>query len=347
MLKRLRFLLFPFSVLYYLVTGVRNWLYDVGYLKFIMFNVPVISVGNLSVGGTGKTPFVEYLVGVLGEKHKIGILSRGYKRKTKGYVFADENASAMTIGDEPFQYYEKFKDTVSVAVCEDRVLGVPGLLKDSPDTNLVILDDAYQHRPIRPHCNVLLSDYNRPFYNDFLLPAGNLRESRTGVDRADVLVITKCPADLGEKERERIEKLVAWYHRHLRVFYTTVDYGEPTPVFGGAYNTFSNVLLVSGIANAKPLEAYIKKHYKLKKHMNHSDHYRYSPGDARRIVEAFNAIEGDNKAIITTEKDMVKWKDEGIASVLKGLPVYYLPIKTKFLQDEHYFVDMVNNRIQI
>lgn len=335
----MRILLYPFSVLYRLVTGVRNGLYDTGYLRAYRFEVPVISVGNLTVGGTGKTPFIEYLVRILAPSHRVGILSRGYKRKTKGYVLATPEATVRSIGDEPLQYYRKYGDSVAVAVCEDRVLGIPGLLGDRPDTHVVLLDDAFQHRPVSPVCNILLSDYHRPFYTDRLLPAGNLRESRSGASRADVVVVTKCPKDVSEAEQETIRTAIGKYNAHAPVYFTTLEYDTPVPVYGGPAGTMENVVLVSGIAYPEVLNNYVKNTYEQVEICTFGDHHTYTTAHIRRIVEAYHRLPGNKKAILTTEKDMVKWGEAPIRALLEDIPVFYLPVRVRFLADEDAFIN--------
>jgi tetraacyldisaccharide 4'-kinase len=334
-----RFVLFPFAVLFDMVTTIRNTLYDRGYKPSASFEIPVISVGNLTVGGTGKTPMIEYLIRLLSPPYKIATLSRGYGRKTKGFRTASENENPGTVGDEPFQVFKKFGQKVTVAVGEERALAIPQIIHDFPATDVILLDDAFQHRQVRPSFQIVLSDYERPFYNDFLLPAGRLRESRKGVSRADMVVITKCPAVLKEDKMMEIEEAIRTY-TPKPVFFTTVTYGTPIAFEGNDQPVSDKIVLVSGIANSRNLEAYIRRRYNLVKHFDFADHHAYNTGDVRRIAD-YARKEG--AAVITSEKDAVKLDITEFRTVSRGASFFYLPIGIEFLKNGKEFDEMILN----
>lgn len=340
----LKILLFPFALLYDFITRVRNFLYDSGRRGSIQFDANIISVGNLTVGGTGKTPHIEYLIRLLKDRYKLATLSRGYGRKTKGFRLADENSSAHTLGDEPFQYYKKFGKEVTVAVGEERVLAIPSILMEREETKVILLDDAYQHRAVRPQLSILLSDFNRPFYKDHLLPYGRLRESRKGAERADLVVISKCPAGLSLTMQQGIAEAVSIYtKKDVPVFFTGLNYGKPV-LFSdvGKEISFSKVVLLTGLANAKPLVEYIEKNYTLSKHLEYPDHYDYTEKRVEFIRSVFNMINKDQDHIlITTEKDMVKLIAPEFKEMISGLPFFYVPIEVYFLKCKEKFDELV------
>ena len=223
-----RYLLFPFSLIYYFLTQFRNWLFEKGIFKSFSFDRVVISVGNLTVGGTGKTPMTEYLTEMLQEDYNLAFLSRGYKRKTRGFRIAEATDDATTIGDEPYEYYRKFNKISTVAVGEDRALSIPKILLKHPEVEVILLDDGFQHRSVKPDINILLTDYGRLFYKDWLLPTGNLREARVNALRAEMVVVTKCPEDIGQDERQEISSRVRKYTRtSAPVFFSKIKYKDP------------------------------------------------------------------------------------------------------------------------
>lgn len=346
LIKSFRILLFPFSLLYGLVVIIRNYLFDKNIIKSVSFNLPVINVGNLSVGGTGKSPMVEYLITLLKDNYKIATLSRGYKRKTKGYALANSATTALDIGDEPMQFHSKFPD-VAVAVGEERIVAIPQLLHDRPETDLIILDDAFQHRHIKPGFNILLTDYNNLFTRDFFLPTGDLRDQRSSYKRADIIVVTKCPPELSFEERDEILKEIEPV-KEQQVFFTTIDYGWPYHIITRSSRAISladEVFLVCGIANPLPLKNYLVKHSHTYDQLSFSDHHIFTIDDLKEIKKRFDAIETDQKLIITTEKDamrLMKFRDE-----LMKLPVYVIPVKHRFLFAEGMrFDNLVNNYIE-
>jgi tetraacyldisaccharide 4'-kinase len=334
----LRFVLFPFAIAYDLATNIRNVLYDRGYKPSAAFEIPLISVGNVTIGGTGKTPMIEYLIRLLGS-YRVSTLSRGYGRKTRGLRIATETDNAATIGDEPSQLFRKFGSKVTVAVAEERVLGISSLLHDRPDTDVILLDDAFQHRKVRPSLQIVLTDFNRPFYTDFVLPMGRLRESRKGVSRADLIVVTKCPQDLQEEQMMRIEEEIRTYS-DKPVFFATVRYGTPLGFEWNNVPATAKIVLVTGIAAPGNLVSYLKQHYSVIRHFDFPDHHSYNTAEIRKICEVAGR---EGASVITTEKDAVKLDSSGFREICTGIPFFYLPIQTEFLKNGKEFDEMVLN----
>lgn len=332
-LKSFRFLLLPFALLYGLIVIIRNFLYNKNYLKSATFNFPLICVGNLSVGGTGKSPMTEYLVCLLQPHFKIGTLSRGYKRKTKGYVLATSTTTALEIGDEPMQFHLKFPG-IAVAVGEERIVAIPQMLHDRPDLEAIILDDAFQHREVRAGLNILLTACEDLYTKDFFLPTGDLRDQRSSAAMADIIIVTKCPATLSVDEREEIIREIDPMQEQ-KVFFTMIEYGTPYHILTGEQRNFTGreeVLLISGIANPEPLKKYIAKKAETYEQLNYRDHHIFRIDDLKDIRKKFEAMDAGDKLMITTEKDavrLVKFRDE-----LQQMPLYVLPICNKFLFDE-------------
>ncbi len=344
----IRILLLPFAFLYKMIADIRNLLYDKGILRSTVFDRFVISVGNLTVGGTGKTPFVELLVREMKTKHRLAVLSRGYKRKTRGFRLADDSDDSRTLGDEPFQYFTKFGKEMAVAVGEDRALAIPRIISYDKNINIIILDDAYQHRSVTPQLNILLNDYHRPFYEDHVMPSGLLRESRKHAKRADMVVVTKCPKGLNKKEIDNIKwRIGSYLGKNKSVFFTGINYLQPQKLFGG--QDFSeNVFLFSGIANAVPLENHVKKHYNLQGHRKFPDHYFFTEQDLLGLIKSYNQIESDHKCLLTTEKDMVRLVSmKESARLLLDYPVFYLPIELYFLENGDCFASELENKIKM
>ena len=287
-------LLYPLSLIYGFITAVRNFLYDADILKSTSLPVPVICVGNITVGGTGKTPHTEYLVDLLEKNFKVATLSRGYKRKTKDFRIASISATVSEIGDEPLQIFRKFPDTL-VAVDRNRVSGVWRILHHRPGTQVIILDDGFQHRSITPGLSILLTDFDRPFMHDHMLPYGNLREDKSNMRRADIILITKCPENLSPIQRRLIVKSIA-KAPYQNLYFTTLSYGAPLPVFGEKNGmessldlskcTGSGIVLLTGIANPKPLREYLEKFFGEIKELAFPDHYAYKDKDFVTIASA-------------------------------------------------------------
>ena len=329
----MKYFLFPFSLLYGLVTDVRNYLYDKGFWEEANFYLPVINVGNLTVGGTGKTPHVEYLIRLLKDKYTLTTLSRGYGRKTKGFIIADSSSNAETIGDEPYQYYLKFKNEIDVIVDEDRVEAVLAVSYQMRDIEVVILDDAFQHRAIKPSLNLLLMDYSRPIYEDFPFPVGRLRERRHGAKRADAFIITKCPEGLSLERQSEIEKnLTLYLNENTPTFYTKIIYGKPKNCRSDKGNIdFKKVVLLSGIANPKPFETYAKTQFEVVNHLIFKDHHDFTEKD---LIEIKNQDYSNGTIVLMTEKDMVKFIPLLNHKLLNGIDLYYLPIEIGFLSND-------------
>ncbi|MDQ8012497.1 MAG: tetraacyldisaccharide 4'-kinase [Flavobacterium nitrogenifigens] len=333
----LRKLLFPFAILYGFITSVRNFLFDKGVLKSTSFDLPVIAVGNLSVGGTGKTPQIEYLIRLLSDKYKVATLSRGYKRKSEGFVLADENSNAEILGDEPFQFYQKFPN-VMVAVDANRTNGIQQLLSQNEKPEIILLDDAYQHRKVKAGFYILLTSYGDLYADDFMLPTGNLRESRSGAERASIVVVTKCPKILTEEEQAKI-RLKLKLKSSQQVFFTFIDYdlviyGKNEKIAVGEIKSESKLLL-AGIAKPKPFFDYLKN--ESDECLTFPDHHHFSDNDLDAIRNKANG-----RKIITTEKDYVRLKDSELVDQL-----YYLPIKSSFINHQQDFDTTILEYIEI
>ena len=332
-------ILFPISLLYGLIVFIRNRFYDYKIFKSLQFNIPLISVGNITVGGTGKTPHIEYLVDLLKSEFKIATLSRGYKRKTRGFILSTQESTDREIGDEPRQIKQKFPE-IDVAVDADRANGINQLTKNNNDLDVILLDDAYQHRKVSANLSILLIDYSRPIDKDFILPFGDLREQAFEKKRANIIIITKSPKDLKPIERRIIfNELKPYPFQH--VFFTTFDYGNMKSVINFSENSKSNdnfkdydVLLVTGIANPKPLKEHVAENISKKiKDLEYSDHYDFKESDIKKIEQEFNSIDSVKKIIITTEKDAMRLqKFSNIANNLKD-SFFYIPIQVKFLNN--------------
>ncbi len=334
-LTLLRVLLFPLAVLYGLIVSIRNLLFDRNILKSTSFNLPIINVGNLSVGGTGKTPQIEYLVNLLQDSYQTAILSRGYKRKSKGFVLANNNSTFLDLGDEPFQYHQKFKK-VQVAVDGDRVAGVHNILKKKPTTQVILLDDAYQHRKIKAGFTILLSSYDKLFYNDFIMPTGNLRELWWGKKRADVIVVTKCDRFISKTEMDKIERKIKPKPNQL-VLFSSIKYSDS--VKGSAeivLSTFlkQELLLVTGIAKPKPLLAFLESNNAIFTHVEFPDHHHFTRQEIENLKNKAKGLK-----IVTTEKDYMRLENE-----LDEL--YYLPIETVFIDNKKQFDTKVLEFVQ-
>jgi len=342
-LKSFRILLLPFALLYWLGIAIRNWLYDKRILESTSFGLPLICVGNLSVGGTGKSPMVEYLVANLKNKFKVATLSRGYKRKTRGYALADEKTTALEIGDEPMQFHLKFPE-VPVAVGEERILAIPELLHDRPETKVIILDDAFQHRSVKAGLNILLTDYNNLFTRDFYLPTGDLRDLKSSYKRAEIIVVTKCKKDLEEVEKQKLIKEINPLPGQ-QVFFTAINYSRPYHIISKMEKGLDKkveILLVTGIANPRPLKKLLEEHSNTYQMLQYGDHHIFTIDDLKEIKQAFKKIDAVEKVILTTEKDAVrllKFSDE-----IKDLPFYVVPVRHQFLfQEENRFDQLVSD----
>ena len=314
-MKFIRIILFPIVPIYYLVTWMRNRLYDKGIMPSKSYEIPIICVGNLSTGGTGKTPVIEYLVRLLKDQKSVATLSRGYKRISDGFVLADDDATADTIGDEPFQFFRKFKD-IKVAVDGNRQNGIEQLLSLDHRPEVILLDDAYQHRKVKAGLNILLTPYYDLYSSDIVLPTGNLREPRSGVSRADIIIVTKCPFDISEAEKEKIASKLK-VKPEQKLFFSYINYAKDFISKQGklALQTLPKFTLVTGIANAKPLVEYLEEKHLEFNHIEYPDHYSFKPSDIEMLSK--------KGLIITTEKDYVRLSDNEILEP----NLYYLPIE--------------------
>ena len=336
-----KLLLWPFSSLYGIGVGIRNCLFNWGVLPSESFEVPVVSVGNITVGGTGKTPFSEYLIRVLKGNYRVGLLSRGYKRKSKEYQLLTHLSTPLMVGDEPYQIKRKFPD-VMVAVDVNRREGIRNMLSEEKGApEIIILDDAYQHRYVQPDVSILLIDYNRMITEDHLMPMGQLREPVSSKSRANIIVITKCPADLKPIEFRLIRKNLKLY-AYQSLFFTTLAYGDLQSLFANAVNcplTLNKIknfsaLVVTGIATPRPFEHYLQPFVKEMVSINFSDHHNFSESDLKRILSEFEEIQNKQKVILTTEKDAVRlMNDPNFPDALKKY-IYYVPLYVKFLLEE-------------
>lgn len=340
-LAYLRYLLFPFSILYGGIIFIRNKFYDWKILKSVKFHFPVISIGNLSVGGTGKTPHIEYLIKMLGSNYKLAVLSRGYKRKTSGYRLVKPMSTAAETGDEASLIKSKYP-FVNVAVAQERVYGIPQLLSDAPETQVLLLDDAFQHRSVIPSINILITRYKKPYTRDFILPMGSLREFRSSAKRADFIIVSKCPEDLSEEQRIAFRNEISPSKNQLLLF-SYLKYGNPYNLVNSNYRIELSqpnaVYLFTGIAQLDELMQYLRSSCKEVFNFEFPDHHDFDVYDMDNIRTAFNNIERENKILLTTEKDVVRliphkrWISEN------KLPIYVLPVEVSFFQKDKVILE--------
>jgi len=326
----IRFLVFPLSIIFKFVTDIRNKLYDCNFLKSEKINVPVISVGNLSTGGTGKTPMVDFIIYNLKRDYNISVLSRGYNRKSKGFIEIKNSDNPSLVGDEPFLIKSNHSE-VPVFACEDRVEGAKKIISEN-NTNLILLDDAFQHRKISRNLDIVLTDYNNLFYKDYLLPYGNLRESRNNINRADVIIVTKCPLDFNKADAIKIKNQIN-PKKTQSLFFSQIKYSEK--LFGFKELSFksirnSKLTLVTGIANSQPLKEYLKKNNVNFDHFDYPDHYNYSRKDVNKILATTK-----NNIILTTKKDYYKLSQFKIDNLL------YIDIEVEFLDGKQEFLSTI------
>jgi tetraacyldisaccharide 4'-kinase len=342
MTNKIKILLYPFSFIYGAVTGIRNFMYNNGILPKYEFSLPVICVGNITVGGTGKTPHTEYLIDLLKKDFRVATLSRGYKRLSRGFRIVSPSMNVSEIGDEPKQIFRKYPD-ITVAVDRDRVHGVRSILHEKPETEVIILDDGFQHRKITPGFAILLTDFNRLMTKDFLLPYGELRESINSMDRADIILITKSPDDISPIQRRIIVKEVN-KAPYQNLYFTSVKYLTPQPLFSessSGENVFSKkekkeqgTVLVTGIANPLPFKDYLGSFFSEIIHFSFPDHYRFTEKDIHKICQAFVSLGTSRKWIITTEKDAVRLREfSNFAESIRKM-FYYIPVGINFLNND-------------
>ena len=332
-LRSFRLLLLPISILYWAVIFFRNYLFDKKWLRVAEFGMPLITVGNLAVGGTGKSPFIELLVELLSPTYNVATLSRGYRRRTRGYAYAKSSSTALDIGDEPLSLFRKFPQ-IAVTVGENRLLAIPEILHDFPSTNIILLDDAFQHRSIQAGFTILLTEYSNLFTRDFYLPTGDLRDLKSRYTEASVIVITKCPIGLSESEKNKLIHEINPFSSQ-RVYFTSLEYGSPYHLITQEkleLNVQHEILLVTGIANPKPLKKYIEEHSSYYRQLQFRDHHIFTIDDLKEINTERQKINLKNGIILTTEKDAVRL--EKFANLLRDMPIYVIPVKHRFLFDE-------------
>lgn len=334
-----RWYLYPFSLVYGLITSLRNTFYDLGIFKSTRFSTPIICVGNLSVGGSGKSPMVMYLANYLATYLRTGVLSRGYGRVTKGYHVTNYESNYKDVGDEAMQLFERYKNKFVIAVNEERVPGAKKLIQDM-DLGVLVLDDAMQHRKIKPGFSILMTDYSDPYFKDYVLPAGNLRESRKGARRADIIMVSKCPPDLTpEKKQYFLSRIKP--RKHQQVFFSSIAYDET--IIGIAKSlpdnnlAYYDVLLVTGIANPKPLLSHLGQFTKRIKHLKFPDHHNFSDQDIKNILSEYKKL-GEYKILLTTEKDFTRLKT---FDYLRDL-LYYWPINVVIDEKEKFNQTILN-----
>ena len=327
-----RKLLYPFSMFYGAITFLRNVCFDIGIFSSWEIPVKSICVGNLSTGGTGKTPHVAYLADYFSTYRKVAILSRGYGRRTTGFRIVTRSCHASDVGDEPLSYAVAFDEKVIVAVCERRKEGVQKLLNMNPEIDLILLDDAFQHRAVKAGFNVLLTQFNKPFSKDIMLPAGNLRELRSGRNRANLVVVTKCPDADTEQSKQWSKEL---HFDEKRIYISEIAYGEPVS-FGKVKDTFDKILLVTGIADPEPLSKHLSKQAEITLYP-FGDHHEFTQSDIQKIHQKFDTFAPEKNAILTTEKDYMRLRDRIADWKLNEYPWYYLPISVRVSNETEFF----------
>jgi tetraacyldisaccharide 4'-kinase len=331
-----KILLAPFSLLYGIGVSIRNGLYSQGLLKAIEFNVPVISVGNLSVGGAGKSPHIEYLIRLLKDYIDVATLSRGYRRKTKGFLTVHQGMTAEQVGDEPLQFKRKYPD-IRVTVSESRTFAIPKIMMDNPNTKAILLDDAFQHRSVKPGMNILLTEFSRPFTEDYLLPSGRLREWRSAYERADVIIVTKCPFQITEADRDRFLKALNPYP-HQKVYFSYYAYQQPYFIFNPQYklklSEEIDVMVISAIARTDYLVDYLNEQVNSVRVKEYEDHHFFTNYDIGQLKADFERMESDKKVVLTTEKDAMRLELHRSYLMENKLPVWAVPVEVKFHFDE-------------
>lgn len=336
-------LLRPLSYLYGGLTDLYHYRYNSGQRRGVRFELPVINVGNLRVGGTGKTPMVEYLIRLLKAEYTLAVLSRGYKRRSQGFRLASEEDNSQTLGDEPYQYFFKYGEEVKVAVGEERILAIPEILTVHPDIEAILLDDAFQHRAIAPSMNILLSTYQKPFYEDLPFPAGRLRERRKGAERADMVVVSKCPDSLGQKEAETMRNKIRDYTKEeTPIFFSTLRYHQPKDLFTHeSVEIEQSVFAFAGIAQPQSFEHYGKEKFGLKGFRAFPDHHAFLEKELVELVESAKGA-----PLLCTEKDAMRLKDAQNKAILQSGTWAYVPIEVEFLFEQDDFDQRIRQHIQ-
>lgn len=332
-------LLYPISKIYGVVMAVRNKMFDYGILKQQEFDIPIVVVGNIAMGGTGKTPHVEYIVESLLGKYNIGVLSRGYRRATKGFVLASPQSRPEDIGDESYQIYRKFGPDITVAVCEKRADGIRQMREINPTLNMIILDDAFQHRYVKPSVSVILTEYNRPVFNDKILPYGRLRESARALNRADMVVVTKCPVDMKPMHYRLFEENLKLFP-FQKLYFSRYNYGHLVPIFPDEVTDIpaldnlradNSILVITGVANPKPFVRFLRRNKAKVKLKRFTDHHNFTASDMEEIARLFDELPSANKFIVTTEKDAVRILNNPYFHHRLKKSIFYVPIKVEFI----------------
>lgn len=334
----MKLLLLPFAWLYDLLTRLRNKLFTLGFKSTLSFHgVFTISVGNLNMGGSGKTPLTEYLIRLLVEKYRVATLSRGYGRSTKGMRFTSEADNATTIGDEPLQIFKKFGQQIDVVVSENRAIAIEELKKKEKPSEVIILDDAFQQRSIKPDLNILLTRFSDPFFNDLIFPAGWLRESRYGAKRADIIIVTKCPEVLSDYDINHYSRRIRKFSGNKPIFFTQIKYSEPV-AFGSQSSISEKIILLTGIAKSAILLEHCKENFKVLDHMKYADHHPYTINELQNVVNRCKEL---NASILTTEKDMIRILKFESHDFIKNNPWFYWPIEFNFYSFKEEFDSLI------
>lgn len=332
----LRMALLPLSWLYGTGVFLRNKQFDLGIRKSVSFEIPIIAIGNLSAGGTGKTPQAAYLLKLLKDSYKTGLLSRGYRRRTRGYVAVDASMNAGETGDEPMQLKRKFPE-VSVSVCESRVIGIVTMIAENPDLEIIVLDDAFQHRQVKPGLSLLITDYSHPYSSDSLLPSGRLREQVDGAKRASAVIVSKCPLTLTGEQRFNLKSALTT-NEQQPVFFSFLKYGVPYEIFNAGkkllFEKGDHVMLFCGIANPDPLADYLGQTAEHVELVKFADHHQYTLNDLKKIKSRFISLNAFRKILITTEKDAVRLIEFREYILSQQLEIYCMPVETDFFGDD-------------
>lgn len=331
--------LYPLSRFFAGIVALRNKMFDAGMLKSVSFDIPVITVGNIAVGGTGKTPHTEYLIDALRSRYNIGVLSRGYKRRTKGFVLATPRSRPEDIGDEPYQIYQKFGSDITVAVCESRVKGIRQMREINPGIDLILLDDAFQHRYVKPSVAVVLTEYSNPAFVDKMMPLGRLREPMSALNRADVVIVTKCPQDMKSLDFRLFKENLNLFP-YQKIFFSGYAYGHMVSVFPESVTYIpyldwlserDSILLITGVANPRPFAKFLKRFGAKVRVLRFADHHSFTQSDMALIQKRFEDMEGQRKFIITTEKDAVRLSNNPYFPHTLKSSIFYIPIKVEFM----------------
>jgi len=343
-----RFLLLPLSFLYGIGVSIHRFLYLTEIIKPLKFSLPILSIGNLSVGGSGKTPHVEYLVNYLKNYLNVGVLSRGYNRKSTGFIWVEPYLKSDEVGDEPLQIKSKFPD-ISVAVCESRVSGVSEMVGINADLQVILLDDAFQHRAIKPELDIILTTFQQPFFSDYLLPSGRLREWRNAYKRADILIVSKCPQNLSEETRQDFVKKIN-PQKNQQVYFSSFKYGKPYHLFNPdikwSSDRLPSVLLVTAIASVQYLEEYLKPRTTTLVHQVHEDHHYFTHYEIAQLRKKLDEMDGAQKIILTTEKDATRmWLHKDYIEK-ENLPIFVLPVEVAFHgKDGEHFLEQIKQSL--